>query len=390
MEDDPAGKTPPASPRPESCGPVTVAAPAEPHTAPLVPIRPTVTAPLGPLEAPSPSVEPYHTASIACPASTSPITQPVGAAVASLTSPTTNPSNVEASSSSFADAAAESPGPASPQPRSPPLSMHTVGSSEDLLVPPTCAKSEATPKSTSPMVDPLAASNEESISLSSNARSRLLHDDVSSATFIGLQALSPLSGDVSPVSEDDDETEIETVRIEPNRVAKPPAVERRRVKHYGRAIVVPTGPQGKTFPSDLHTTGCNPCDPEDGVTVAPARRQERPYPKGSSYIERPGDAIRASYGKFGLDAQRLIIVPEAQPFKPLSLFMSSAAKVGAKLTPRRMKVLQKRRDELLASLPAVGDLATGSADIDLIKGLCNLYSEPVYPQDMMDLIRALR
>ncbi|TKA24550.1 hypothetical protein B0A54_17571, partial [Friedmanniomyces endolithicus] len=70
--------------------------------------------------------------------------------------------------------------------------------------------------------------------------------------------------------------------------------------------------------------------------------------------------------------------------------MSSAAKVGAKLTPRRMKVLQKRRDELLASLPAVGDLATGSADIDLIKGLCNLYSEPVYPQDMMDLIRALR
>jgi len=83
-------------------------------------------------------------------------------------------------------------------------------------------------------------------------------------------------------------------------------------------------------------------------------------------------------------------VPEAQPFKPLSLFMSSAAKVGAKLTPRRMKVLQKRRDELLASLPAVGDLATGSADIDLIKGLCNLYSEPVYPQDMMDLIRALR
>ncbi|KAK0838938.1 hypothetical protein LTS02_017624 [Friedmanniomyces endolithicus] len=183
MEDDPAGKTPPASPRPESCGPVTVAAPAEPHTAPLVPIRPTVTAPLGPLEAPSPSVEPYHTASIACPASTSPITQPVGAAVASLTSPTTNPSNVEASSSSFADAAAESPGPASPQPRSPPLSMHTVGSSEDLLVPPTCAKSEATPKSTSPMVDPLAASNEESISLSSNARSRLLHDDVSSATL---------------------------------------------------------------------------------------------------------------------------------------------------------------------------------------------------------------
>ncbi|KAK0265223.1 hypothetical protein LTS00_018005, partial [Friedmanniomyces endolithicus] len=55
-----------------------------------------------------------------------------------------------------------------------------------------------------------------------------------------------------------------------------------------------------------------------------------------------------------------------------------------------MKVLQKRRDELLASLPAVDDLATGSADIDLIKGLCNLYREPVYPQDMMDLIRALR
>ncbi len=70
--------------------------------------------------------------------------------------------------------------------------------------------------------------------------------------------------------------------------------------------------------------------------------------------------------------------------------MSSAAKVGAKLIAQRMKVLQKRRDELLAYIPAIGDLATGSADIDLIKGLCNLYSEPVYPQDMMDLIRALR
>ena len=83
-------------------------------------------------------------------------------------------------------------------------------------------------------------------------------------------------------------------------------------------------------------------------------------------------------------------MPEAQPFSPLSLFMSSAAKVGAKLIAQRMKVLQKRRDELLAYIPAIGDLATGSADIDLIKGLCNLYSEPVYPQDMMDLIRALR
>jgi len=66
------------------------------------------------------------------------------------------------------------------------------------------------------------------------------------------------------------------------------------------------------------------------------------YPKGSSQIERPGDAIRASYGKFGLDAERLIIVPEAQPFKPLSLFMSSAAKVGAKSFPQRMKMLQQR------------------------------------------------
>ena len=221
MEDDPAGKPPSASPRPESCSRVTVAAPAQSYPAPLFAMQPAVTAPPEPLETPSPSAEPYQTASIACPASTSPITQPVGAAVASSTSPTPNPSNVEAFSSSFAGAAAESPRAASPQPGSPPLSMHTIGSSEDLPVPPTCAKPEATTGPASPMVDPLAASNEESISLSSDPRSRLLHSDVSSATLsarekgdesgaaLGCKPLLPLTSDVSPVSKDDDETKID-------------------------------------------------------------------------------------------------------------------------------------------------------------------------------------
>ncbi|KAK1021233.1 hypothetical protein LTS16_026654, partial [Friedmanniomyces endolithicus] len=151
MEDDPAGKPPSASPSPESCSQVTVAAPAESYPAPLLAMQPDVTAPPEPLETPSPSTESYQTASIACPASTSPITQAVGAAVASSTSPTPNPSNVEAFSSSFAGAAAESPRAASPQPGSPPLSMHTIGSSEDLPVPPTCAKPEATTGPTSPI-----------------------------------------------------------------------------------------------------------------------------------------------------------------------------------------------------------------------------------------------
>ncbi|KAK3076076.1 hypothetical protein LTR53_000016 [Teratosphaeriaceae sp. CCFEE 6253] len=406
MEDDPAGKPSPASPRPESCSPVTVAAPAEPHTAPLFPMQPAVTAPPRPLETPSPSAEPYQTASIACPTSTSPITQPVGAAVASSTSPTPNPSNVEASSSSFASAAAESPGAASPQPGSSPPSMHTLDSSEDLPVPPTCAKSEATMESPSPMVDPLAASNEESISLPSNGRSSLLHDDVSSATLsarekgddssaaLGCKPVSPLASDVYPVSEDDDEIEIETVRMEMDRVAKSLAVESdtddgassvtdeplsSRLAHKGRRLRQTSIQRAPT-----------PVIPKTASRLQPHVVKRDGYAKGSNQIERPGDAIRASYGKFGLDAQRLIIVPEAQPFSPLSLFMSSAAKAGAKLTPQRMEVLQKRRDELLASLPAAGDQATGSADIDLIKGLCNLYSEPTYPQDMMDLIRALR
>ncbi|KAK3110356.1 hypothetical protein LTR53_015425, partial [Teratosphaeriaceae sp. CCFEE 6253] len=99
IEDDPAGKPPSASARPESCSPVTVAAPAESYPAPLFAMQPAVTAPSEPLETPSPSAEPYQTASIACPASTSPITQPVGAAVASSRTPTPNPSNVEVFSS---------------------------------------------------------------------------------------------------------------------------------------------------------------------------------------------------------------------------------------------------------------------------------------------------
>ncbi|KAK0852211.1 hypothetical protein LTR87_018010, partial [Friedmanniomyces endolithicus] len=66
------------------------------------------------------------------------------------------------------------------------------------------------------------------------------------------------------------------------------------------------------------------------------------YAKGASQIERLGDAIRASYGNFGIDAQRLIIAPALQSSSPMSLSMSSAAKVGAKLTPQRMKMLQQR------------------------------------------------
>ncbi|KAK0845551.1 hypothetical protein LTS02_015254 [Friedmanniomyces endolithicus] len=259
---------------------------------------------------------------------------------------------------------------------------------------------------TPPMVDSLAASNEESISLSSDPRSRLLHGDVSSATLsarekgddsgaaLGCKPLSPLTGDVSPVSEDDDETEIETVRMEPDRVAKPAAVESDTDDGASSITDVPCSSplahRGRRIRQTSIQRAPTPAIPKTASRLHPHVVKRDRCAEGSSQIEWPGDAIRASYGKFGLDVQRLLIVPEAQPFNPLALFMSSAAKVGAKLTPQRMKVLQKRRDELLASLPAVDDLATGSADIDLIKGLCNLYSEPVYPQDMMDLIRALR
>ncbi|KAK0926686.1 hypothetical protein LTR29_017820 [Friedmanniomyces endolithicus] len=159
MQDDPAGKPLSASPRPESCS-----------RAPLFAMQPAVTAPPEPLETPSPSAEPYQTASIAYRASTSPITQPVGATVALSTSPTPNLSNVEALafSSSFAGVAAESPQAASPQPGLLLLPMHTIGCPEDLPMPPTCAKLEATTDSTSLIVGPLAASVKKSISLSSN------------------------------------------------------------------------------------------------------------------------------------------------------------------------------------------------------------------------------
>ncbi|KAK0952464.1 hypothetical protein LTS01_024814 [Friedmanniomyces endolithicus] len=396
MQDDLAGKPLSASPRPESCSRVTVAAPAQSYPAPLFAMQPAVTAPPEPLETPSPSAEPYQTASIAYGASTSPITQPVGATVALSTSPTPHASNVEAFPSSFAGAAAESPRAALPQPGSPPR----VTCASHMCK----ARDHHTP--TPPMVDSLAASNEESISLSSDPRSRLLHGDVSSATLsarekgdesgaaLGCKPLSPLTGDVSPVSEDDDETEIETVRMEPDRVAKPAAVESDTDDGASSITDVPCSSplahRGRRIRQTSIQRAPTPAIPKTASRLHPHVVKRDRCAEGSSQIEWPGDAIRASYGKFGLDVQRLLIVPEAQPFNPLALFMSSAAKVGAKLTPQRMKVLQKRRDELLASLPAVDDLATGSADIDLIKGLCNLYSEPVYPQDMMDLIRALR
>ncbi|KAK3067298.1 hypothetical protein LTR53_015916 [Teratosphaeriaceae sp. CCFEE 6253] len=244
------------------------------------------------------------------------------------------------------------------------LDFASYGSSEDLPVPPICAKPEATMESNSPIVDPLAASNEESISLSSNPRSRLPYDDVSSATLsarekgddsgaaLGCKPLAPLTSDVS---QDDGETEIETVRMEPDRVVKPAAVE--SDTDDGASSITdepfssPLAHKGRRIRQTSTQRAPTPAIPKTTSRLHPHVVKRDRHAKGSSQIERPGDAIRASYGKFGLNAQRLIIVPEAQPFNLLALFMSSAAKVGAKLTPPRMKVLQKRRDELLASWP---------------------------------------
>ncbi|KAK0302560.1 hypothetical protein LTR82_017830 [Friedmanniomyces endolithicus] len=145
----------------------------EPQPAPPFPVAPAVTAPPERLEMSSPCAEPYQTASL-----------PVGATVASATSSTTTSSNVEASSSSFAGAAAEFLGAALPQPGSPPLWTNAISSPEDLPVPSACAKLEATTEPTSPMVDPKAASNAEFLNLSSPRRSRLLHDDVPPAMVL--------------------------------------------------------------------------------------------------------------------------------------------------------------------------------------------------------------
>ncbi|KAK3105510.1 hypothetical protein LTR53_018296, partial [Teratosphaeriaceae sp. CCFEE 6253] len=197
-------------------------------------------------------------------------------------------------------------------------------------------------ESSSPIVDPLAASNEESTSPSSDPRSRLLYDDVSTATLsaretgddggaaLGCKPLAPLTGDVSQVSEDDGETEIETVRMEPDRVAKPAAVE--SDTDDGASSITdeqfssPLAHKGRRIRQTSTQRVPTPVIPKTTSRLHPHVVKRDRHAKGSSQTERPGDAIRASYGKFGLDAQRLIIVLEAQPFNPLALFMSSAAK----------------------------------------------------------------
>ncbi|KAK5145920.1 hypothetical protein LTR32_002403 [Rachicladosporium monterosium] len=293
-------------------------------------LQPAVSAAPQPFETPSPSAEPDETASIVCPAY----------------------------SLSFARAAAESPGVASPQPGLLPLSINTIGSPEDLSARPTCAKSEAATGPTLPVAHPRAASNEEPITLSSNPRSILLLDDVPLATVTvrrkeddGGAALrckppSPLTADVSPPSEDDDETETETVRTKLDHVVKPAAVES---DTDDGALSITNGPLSSLL---AHKERCiRQTSIQQAPTPAILKTASRWYPhvvkkdryaKGASQIERLGDAIRASYSNFGIDAQRLIIAPELQPSSPMSLSMSSAAKVGAKLTPQRMKMLQQR------------------------------------------------
>ena len=249
-------------------------------------------------------------------------------------------------------------GVASPQPGLLPLSINTIGSPEDLSAPPTCAKSEAATGPTLPVAHPQATSNEEPITLSSNPRSILLLDDVPLATVTvrrkeddGGAALrckppSPLTADVSPPSEDDDATETETVRTKLDHVVKPAAVES---DTGDGASSITNGPLSSLL---AHKERCiRQTSIQQAPTPAILKTASRWYPhvvkrdryaKGASQIERLGDAIRASYGNFGIDAQRLIIAPALQSSSPMSLSMSSAAKVGAKLTPQRMKMLQQR------------------------------------------------
>ncbi|KAK1093135.1 hypothetical protein LTR48_002941 [Friedmanniomyces endolithicus] len=293
-------------------------------------LQPAVSAAPQPFETPSPSGEPEETAWIVCPAY----------------------------SLSFARAAAESPGVASPQPGLLPLSINTIGSPEDLSAPPTRAKSEAATGPILPVAHPRAASNEEPITLSANPRSILLLDDVPLATVtvrrkeddggaaLRCKAPSPLTADVSPPSEDDNETETETVRTKLDHVAKPAAVES---DTDDGASSIANGPLSSPL---AHKERCiRQTSIQQAPTPAILKTASRWYPhvvkrdryaKGASQIERLGDAIRASYGNFGIDAQRLIIAPELQPSNPMSLSMNSAAKVGAERTPQRMKMLQQR------------------------------------------------
>ncbi|KAK1023006.1 hypothetical protein LTR33_018127, partial [Friedmanniomyces endolithicus] len=246
-------------------------------------LQPAVSAAPQPFETPSPSAEPDETASIVCPAY----------------------------SLSFARAAAESPGVASPQPGLLPPSINTIGSPEDLSAPPTCAKSEAATGPTLPVAHPRAASNEEPITLSSNPRLILLLDDVPLATVTvrrkeddGGAALrckppSPLTADVSPPSEDDDETETETVRTKLDHVVKPAAVES---DTGDGASSITNGPLSSLL---AHKERCiRQTSIQQAPTPAILKTASRWYPhvvkrdryaKGASQIERLGDAIRASY-----------------------------------------------------------------------------------------------
>ncbi|KAK0343626.1 hypothetical protein LTR59_016234 [Friedmanniomyces endolithicus] len=213
-----------------------------------------------------------------------------------------------------------------------PLSINTIGSPEDLSAPPTCANSEAATGPTLPVAHPQATSNEEPITLSSNPRSILLLDDVPLATVTvrrkeddGGAALrckppSPLTADVSPPSEDDDATETETVRTKLDHVAKPAAVES---DTDDGASSITNGPLSS--PLAHKERRIRQTSIQQAPTPAILKTASRWYPhvvkrdryaKGASQIERLGDAIRASYSNFGIDAPRLIIAPELQPSSP--------------------------------------------------------------------------
>ncbi|KAK1049806.1 hypothetical protein LTR74_017211 [Friedmanniomyces endolithicus] len=273
---------------------------------------------------------------------------------------------------------------ASSQPDSHLSPSNASDSPAPLPVPLTRSGSEATRVSNSPLVDPETASNEESARLSDTPRLGALRDEVSSSTVPATskedspaavsrpRLPSPSVDDVSSMSERHDWTE--TVRREPSPcIAESPTREPDTGDCASSSSDEPSSSMLDRKGRPIRQTPVQHT-PTPAIPKAASRLRSQhatvkaARAKGPSHVKRPEDAFRASYAKLGLDARQLVIVAEAQPLNPLSLFVSSAAKARAELTERRYKMLY----------------------IDSIKGLCDLRRNHVRPRNMMDIITRQR
>lgn len=101
-------------------------------------------------------------------------------------------------------------------------------------------------------------------------------------------------------------------------------------------------------------------------------------------------AVRESYSRFGLDAQRLRFCYEPRPLDPTTINLNTNWKRRSKLNEAVMEKLQRAATEITGFLPESDTPKATKRETDLIRRLCNCNPSQVVCSSLKEVVGALR